>query len=154
MYTEKKQVSTHVKIHPRDQNNIQNAVTTELTSLVGKCTCKDGYILSVEDIEISKKSNSYQISDCGAWIIVPVNYFICSYKPHPGQIIDVRISNIIPGGIIFNYMNYLSVFSTEDKNTKLQIGDRVRVIISDVRFKNQKYDGLCKIIEILPPNIV
>lgn len=147
-YTEKKKINTFVKVHPKDQENIESSIRTELMNLVGKCTCKDGYILDINEIEISRKSNSFLISDCGAWIIVPVSYFISSYKPQPKQIIDVQVANLVPGGIIFNFMNYFSVFATENKNEiKFQPGDKVKVIITDVRFKNQKYDGLCKIIE-------
>ena len=154
-YTEKRKINTYVKIHPKDQFDIHKAIQMELTGLIGKCTCKDGYILNIEDIEIPKKITSFKISDCGAWIIVPTSYFLYSYKPQGGQIIDVNVTNIIPGGIIFNYMGCFSVFSTDKKTgIDFQIGDRAKVNITDVRFKNQKYDGLCQIIEKYVTNIV
>jgi DNA-directed RNA polymerase subunit E'/Rpb7 len=119
------------------------------------CTMKDGYIKSRKIISVS----SNVISKIHNKLSFNIIYVAETIKPCKNMKIESIINNIFPSGVLLEYekikifvplsnitknnyiinKNTLEKNSNENENIILKIGDKIKVVIQDVRFENKNF---------------
>lgn len=121
------------------------------------CTMKDGYIKSRKILSVS----SNVISKIHNKVSFTIVYVAETIKPEKNMKLDCVINNIFPSGVLLEYEK-IKIFiplsnvvknnyvinknilepkekSDNDKNVVIKIGDKIKVVIQDVRFENKNF---------------
>lgn len=141
----------NIDIDPQYLNETLLSAIEEQFQKGSSCTLKDGYVKSKKILSI--KSNV--ISKIHNKISFTVKYLAETIKPEKNVKLECAINNIFPSGVLLEYekikifipvSNLIKNNFTINKNIingkdseTIKIGDKIKIIIQDVRFENKNF---------------
>lgn len=146
-------IEKNIEIEPKylDKNILTN-ITSQF-NYKNECTLKHGYInpkkiISIDSNIVTKTNNKVSFR---------VRFLAETFKPEKGMELTCNVNTIIPSGIFLDYeqvkimvplKNIKSngyvynkgIFTNEkDESNAINIGDKIKVIITELRFEKKKF---------------